>query len=166
MPCETPGREHSDTLAAPRMTASDTARSAESPTLAGLWPRFGAIVYDGLLVFGIAFIASWVFVVLSGDASQGVHRRVHQLYLAVVLGAYFVACWRWSGQTLAMKTWGLRVVKSDGGRMTLPQAVIRYLLALVFLIGAAAGFLWAFVDRDRQFLHDRLLGTRIIRAPI
>jgi uncharacterized RDD family membrane protein YckC len=27
-----------------------------------------------------------------------------------------------------------------------------------------AGILWALVDRDRQFLHDRLAGTRIVNS--
>jgi hypothetical protein len=26
----------------------------------------------------------------------------------------------------------------------------------------AFNFLWAFVDRDRQFLHDRIAATRIV----
>lgn len=134
--------------------------------LAGLWPRFGAIVYDGLLLFGLAFIASWVFVVLSSDASDGPKRWAHQIYLVAVFGGYFVTCWRRSGQTLAMKTWGLRLVAPDGGPVSTTLALIRYALALASMIALALGFLWAFVDRDRQFLHDRLLGTRIVRAPI
>lgn len=148
------------------MTAAHTPSPTGPLGLAGLWPRFGAIVYDGLLLFGVAFIASWVFVVLSGDASEGAKRWVHQIYLAAVFGAYFVTCWRYSGQTLAMKTWGLRLVGPDGGRMSMRLALVRYVLALASLIALTLGFLWAFVDRDRQFLHDRLLGTRIVRAPI
>jgi uncharacterized RDD family membrane protein YckC len=27
-----------------------------------------------------------------------------------------------------------------------------------------AGFVWAWIDRDRQFLHDRLAGTRIVKS--
>jgi uncharacterized RDD family membrane protein YckC len=27
------------------------------------------------------------------------------------------------------------------------------------------GLLWALVDRDRQFLHDRLAGTRLVAVP-
>lgn len=148
------------------MTSDDIASRARAPTLAGLWPRFGALVYDGLLLFGLGFLASWVFVILSGDAREGIHRIVHQAYLATVFGVYFVTCWRRSGQTLAMKTWGLRLVDRDGGSISISRAVLRYVLALSGLLGAAAGFLWAFADRDRQFLHDRMLGTRIVRAPI
>jgi len=42
---------------------------------------------------------------------------------------------------------------------------LRFCLALAGLALAGAGFWWALFDRDRQFLHDRLLGTRLIRVP-
>jgi uncharacterized RDD family membrane protein YckC len=90
----------------------------------------------------------------------------HQGYLLVVAGAYLIFCWLRSGQTLAMKTWGLRLVTLRGDRLTPGRAVMRYGLATVGLLLLAAGFVWALVDRERQFLHDRLLGTRIVRAPI
>lgn len=139
---------------------------APLPELARLWPRFGAIVYDGVLLFGILFITSWLFTVLTGDATRGPGRLAHQAFLTVVIGTYFVYCWRRSGQTLAMKTWGLRLVTTSGQVPTLGQAIGRYVLALAGLLCLGAGFLWAAVDRDRQFLHDRLMGTRIVRAPI
>lgn len=134
--------------------------------LAGLWPRFGALAYDGVLLFGLTFLASWVFVVLLGDATHGLWRLAHQGYLLAVAGAYLIFCWLRSGQTLAMKTWGLRLVTLSGDRLTPGRAVMRYGLATVGLLLLAAGFVWALVDRERQFLHDRLLGTRIVRAPI
>jgi len=142
------------------------AGEAAAPELARLWPRFGAIVYDGILLFGIVFIASWIFTVLTGDATRGPGRFVHQVFLVVIIGAYFVYCWRRSGQTLAMKTWGLRLVTTSGQVPTLAQAIGRYILALIGLLCLGAGFLWAAADRDRQFLHDRLMRTRIVRAPI
>lgn len=134
--------------------------------LAPLWPRFGAAVYDGMLLFGLCFIASWIFVTTLGDATHGGRRIAHQAWLLIVCGGYFLFCWRRSGQTLGMKTWGLRLVGADGGKVPTGRALARYGLAIAGLIGAGAGFVWAFIDRDRQFLHDRLLGTRIVRAPI
>jgi uncharacterized RDD family membrane protein YckC len=139
---------------------------AGAAATAPLWPRFGALVYEGVLLFGVVFLASWVFTVILGDATQGLKRTLHGVYLAGVVGLYFVYCWRRSGQTLPMKTWGLRLERRDGAPLRLGQAVLRYVLALAGLLGGALGFLWAFVDRDRQFLHDRLMGTRIVRAPV
>jgi len=44
----------------------------------------------------------------------------------------------------------------------LRHALKRFLFALAGSLLAGAGFLWALVDRDGLFLHDRLAGTRII----
>lgn len=142
------------------------AEPVDPAPLAPLWPRFGAIVYESVLLFGITFIASWVFVTTLGDATHGAMRFVFRGYLFTVLGVYFVFCWRRTGQTLAMKTWGLRLRGADGRSISLPLAIARYTLAVAGATCAGAGFVWAFVDRDRQFLHDRLLGSRIVRAPI
>lgn len=151
------------------MSSPDTAAATPpAPPLqnAQLWPRFGAIVYESVLLFGVLFVASWIFVTLLGDATRGAMHVAYRGYLLGVLGIYFVYCWRSTGQTLAMKTWGLRLRRADGQTLSLPVAVGRYLLAVAGLLCAGIGFLWALVDRDRQFLHDRLMGTRILKAPI
>ncbi|MFN9973787.1 MAG: RDD family protein, partial [Phycisphaerae bacterium] len=89
-------------------------------------------------------------------------RHAQQVWLAGLCGLYFVFCWTRSGQTLGMKTWGLEVRNAHGGRLNVRRAAARYVLALAGLLAAGAGFFWALFDRDHQFLHDRLLGTRIV----
>ncbi|HEY6895974.1 MAG TPA: RDD family protein, partial [Rhodocyclaceae bacterium] len=37
----------------------------------------------------------------------------------------------------------------------------RYLLSWPSILFFGAGLIWAYLDRDRQFMHDRLAGTRI-----
>jgi uncharacterized RDD family membrane protein YckC len=49
--------------------------------------------------------------------------------------------------------------------VTLKQAALRFVLALLGLLLAGAGFWWSLFDRDRQFFHDRIVGTRLIRVP-
>lgn len=84
-----------------------------------------------------------------------------QIYLFLALGAYY--CWHWInvGQTLPMKTWRLRLVTSSGELLDYRRAILRYVLAWFSLLLFGAGFLWVFFDADGQFLHDRLLSTRI-----
>jgi len=43
--------------------------------------------------------------------------------------------------------------------------MLRFSLALIGLLLAGVGFWWALFDRDRQFLHDRIVGTRLVRVP-
>jgi uncharacterized RDD family membrane protein YckC len=63
-----------------------------------------------------------------------------------------------------MKTWELRLVSADGGPISVQRATLRYLLACLSVGLAGAGLAWAAFDRDGQFLHDRLAGTRIVRS--
>lgn len=143
-----------------------TAPLTALPPRAGLWRRVSAMVYDGFLLTALLFVGSWLFLKLFGDATQGPLRYVYQLFLLGLCACYLVYCWSHNGQTLAMKTWGLRVVRDDSSPLTLGNALLRFVLALGSLALAGCGFLWALVDSDRQFLHDRLGGTRIVRAPI
>jgi uncharacterized RDD family membrane protein YckC len=60
-----------------------------------------------------------------------------------------------------MKTWNLRVTRADGAALNPARAAHRYFLAVLGTFAFGITFLWALVDRDRQFLHDRLAGTAI-----
>lgn len=127
--------------------------------------RIAAMIYEALLVTAVVFVTALPFLYLVGNAETGWRHYVFQLYLVGILFAYFSAFWLRSGQTLAMKTWRIRLVNRNGGPITFKQAVLRFFLALFGLLLAGAGFWWALFDRDRQFLHDRIAGTRLIRVP-
>ena len=127
--------------------------------------RIAAMIYESLLVTAVVFVAALPFLYLVGTAETGWMRHVFQLYLLGILFAYFSAFWLRSGQTLAMKTWRIRLVQVNGDPLTFRQAVLRFFLAWLGLLLAGAGFWWALVDRDRQFLHDRIVGTRLVRVP-
>ena len=78
-----------------------------------------------------------------------------QVFILAILAAYFLWCWLRGGQTLAMRAWKIRLVD-----VTPSKAIARFLIAAALL---PLSILWALVDRDRQFLHDRLAGTRLIK---
>lgn len=138
--------------------------NAIAPVPAPFMARIAAMVYEALLVTAVIFIAALPFLYVVGNAETGWRHFAFQLYLLGVLFAYFSAFWLRSGQTLAMKTWRIRLVDRAGGTISLRQAALRFTLALVGLMLAGAGFWWALFDRDRQFLHDRLAGTRLVRV--
>jgi uncharacterized RDD family membrane protein YckC len=140
----------------------DNAIAAEPASFA---VRVAAMVYEALLVTAVLFVASFLILPLVGDVHGGWPRHLLQGYLTLVLFAYFSAFWLRSGQTLAMKTWRIRLVDRAGGRITLKQALLRFVVALGGLLLFGAGFWWALFDRDRQFLHDRVAGTRLVRVP-
>jgi uncharacterized RDD family membrane protein YckC len=134
---------------------------ARAPSIAR---RLASALYDLLLLVALVFIATWPFLAFFGDSTHGWRRHVLQAWVVIVVGAYFVWFWTHSGQTLPMKTWNIRVVAADGGRVGIPRAIHRYLIALLGLAALGLGFVWALFDRDRQFLHDRLARTALVDA--
>ena len=122
-----------------------------------------SLAYEGILVFAVLFVASYLFLGLARDAQSGFARVVFQIYLLSVCGAYFVFCWTRTGQTLPMKTWRMRVVTQAGEAPGMRMALRRYLFAVPGILSGIS-LLWAPLDRERQFLHDRLAGTRIVRV--
>jgi len=139
-----------DSFASPRATG------------AGLGRRALALVYEALLLFALMLLSSLPFVMIAREADPVATRALFQLYLLLVAAAYFVWQWRRGGQTLAMKTWHMRLVTRENTALSLRHATSRFLFAVPGALLLGAGFLWALVDRDGLFLHDRLAGTRII----
>ena len=125
--------------------------------------RLASMLYESVLLFAIGFLATWLFQFAAGTLRiEGWRTHVLQLFLITVFALYFLWCWLRSGQTLAMKTWRIRLVAKDGhGRIAPRAALLRFLYALL-LVPTLLGILWALVDRDRQFLHDRLAGSLLV----
>jgi uncharacterized RDD family membrane protein YckC len=135
------------------------------PRAPGLARRLASGVYELLIGIAIAMVATVPFVVLFGDASSGWRRHALQVWLFVVLGLYYTWFWTRRGQTLPMRTWRIRLVRAgDGGPVNPGRAAHRFAIAVLGFLAAGMGFAWALVDRDRQFLHDRLAGTALVDA--
>jgi len=142
------------------------------------------MLYEAVLLFGVLFISDWLFSTLLQQRHALQFRQAGQIWLFLVLCLYFVWFWTHGGQTLAMKTWRIRAVNCSGGAIGPGRAIGRYLLAWLWilpglaltwslgaktwaliLIPLANMFLWAvsvYLDPSRQFLHDRIAGTRIV----
>ena len=135
---------------------------------------FAACIYELLLLLALWMLCTWIFLSLFGDATSHYKRTFLQLFLWLITGAYFVWCWTKTGQTLAAKTWKIKLVTQNLANQDLTnqqnvnlntqQAMIRYALASASILACGLGFFWALVDKDGLFLHDRLLKTRFIRV--
>jgi len=123
----------------------------------GIVRRLASMLYEAILLFAIAFFAGFAFYSASSGAPlEGWVRLAHQVLIVAVFAAYFLWCWLRGGQTLAMKAWRIRLVE-----VSPRKALLRFLLALA-LVPTGISLLWALFDRERQFLHDRLAGTRLV----
>jgi uncharacterized RDD family membrane protein YckC len=157
----------------------------EPARVPGIGRRLASMLYEALLLFAVAFLATWLFQFAAGTVQlDGWRRHLLQAFLIAVFASYFLWCWLRGGQTLAMKAWRIRVAAPGHDRLPPRLALLRFVYATVLLgalvaaITAAfvhrnpwlafaslavsgAGVGWALVDRDAQFLHDRLAGTRL-----
>jgi uncharacterized RDD family membrane protein YckC len=125
--------------------------------------RLAALLYESLLlaaVLGVAYVLP--LTVAAASLGHVPSDLVLRGYLVAVTGLYFTWQWR-QGQTLAMRTWGIELIAAEGGRPTWGQLLLRFTLAWPSVACLGIGILWAAIDRERQFLHDRLAGTRLVR---
>jgi uncharacterized RDD family membrane protein YckC len=123
------------------------------------------MVYDGLLVIALLIVATFPIVGVTGGVVTPSTRIVLQIYLLFVCATYFMWFWLHGGQTLPMKTWKIRLLTKTGRPAGLRQSFLRFTTALLGIACVGFGLLWALWDHDRQFLHDRLSGTRLVKLP-
>ncbi len=151
----------------------------------GLWRRMACWLYEGMLLFGVVFLAGYLFSTLSQSRNAMDNRNALQAFIFVIFGIYFV--WFWAkGQTLAMKTWHIRIVDRQGKAITQMRALGRYALSWLWFLpplmalspfqlsgGESAVIIigwvvvWALLSRfhpQGQFWHDALAGTRLISS--
>jgi len=145
--------------------------------------RLACWLYEGMLLFGVVFIAGYLFGTLSQTRNALDNRHGLQAFVFLVFAIYFT--WFGTrGQTLAMKTWHIRVVDRQGQALSQQRAFWRYLLswvwfwppiALASLLGCSAidtlGLtvawvaVWALLSRFQrqgQYWHDIWAGTRLV----
>jgi uncharacterized RDD family membrane protein YckC len=131
--------------------------------LPGLRRRIASMAYESLLLLGVLSVTFMLPHLVMGMGFGIVYPGwVLISHVFVVLGAYFIWYWHHGGQTLAMQTWKIQLSTPSGAQPSLARLALRYVLAWPSIIYLGAGLLWALFDRDRQFLHDRLAGTRVV----
>jgi uncharacterized RDD family membrane protein YckC len=154
---------------------------------AALAIRLAAMTYESVLLFGVIFVVTYAVLSLARWTypMAGLQRTILQAVLFFTLGLYFVYQWSRTGQTLAMKSWHLRLVDGSGRPPGIATAIARYILAwhlalpgviwvalfggngvldaLVTVLGFAALLALALLDDQRRLLHDRFSATRIVR---
>ena len=131
---------------------------------AGLARVLAASVYDGLLTLAVLFLAGALALLVTGGEAVTPGDPAFRLWLLAAGFPYFGWCWTRGGQTLGMRAWKL-VLEGDGGApVTLGAAALRYLGAVLSWAALGLGFLWLLVPPSRRSWHDRISGTRVLRA--
>ena len=157
-------------------------REMPAPTLRR---RMACMLYEGVLLFGVVMVSGYLYSSLTQQRHALQGSSGLQVFMFIVLGIYFVGFWSTGGQTLAMKTWHIRLQSSDGQSVSQLRALARYVLSWVWFLPALASAHYAGVrgfgptlaivatgmfaylllthrHPSRQFPHDLLCGTRLI----
>src|SRR5260370_194865 len=151
--------------------ASTTAAAiAASPQMAPrLARRMACWLYEGMLLFGVVFIAGYLFGTLSQTRNAMDNRHALQPFMFVVLAIYFF--WSWPGGQPVSQLRALRRYVFSWIWLLPPLAAysagVPALTTLMLLVLWVA--LWALLSRlhpRRQFWHDAWAGTQLIhQAP-
>jgi len=142
------------------MSMHKTSDGLPTPTIRR---RLSSMVYDALLLIGVSFFGFMVPNIALGVVFEYMlPQGFLLLHLIGVVAVYFLWFWSRRRQTLAMRTWKIELRSADGGPAALDQMLLRFMLAWPSLFLFGIGIFWALIDRDRQFLHDRLSGTRLV----
>jgi uncharacterized RDD family membrane protein YckC len=167
-----------------------TAAQQPGPALStpGLGRRMAAFVYEGVLLFGVLFVAGYLYSALTQQRHALQGQSGLQVFVFLVLAVYFVVFWTRGGQTVAMKAWHVRVVTVDDRPLSQPRALARYVASWIWFVpalaaawlanlnrpfeifslmfvGVIAYALLSFAHPQRQFWHDALCGTRPVQGP-
>lgn len=164
------------------MTAGIAPAPATAPSIRR---RLACMLYESLLLFGVVMTAGYLYSSLTQQRHALQGSTGLQVFLFLVLGIYFAGFWSRSGQTLAMKTWHIRLQVRGGGTPSQARAFARYVaswlwflpalasahfsgirstsaFAVIVAVGMLAYALLARMREDRQFLHDALCGTQLV----
>jgi uncharacterized RDD family membrane protein YckC len=142
---------------------SETAR--DGLAVPSIRRRLASMIYEAFLLIGVlSFAFVLPHLLLSMARETAMHGALLWLHVFAVLLVYFGWLWKRNGQTLAMQTWKIRLVSTAGAALTSRQILLRYVLAWPSLLLGGIGIAWALIDRDGQFLHDRLAGTRLVKT--
>jgi len=146
------------------------------------------MVYESLLLTAVIMFALFIFLFATQKLQGPVVEYGRQIVFFLATAGYFIHSWTDSGHTLAMKTWRIKLVRLGYAKVPFRTALLRHVLAwgwffpalavcylfrltsktevsVALLVGVVAWALTAFLDKDRQFLHDKLAGTRLIQLP-
>ena len=129
----------------------------------GLLRRLGAILYDSLLVLALLMLATALLMPISRGAIE-INNIAYQLFLLAVVAGYFAGFWLARGQTLGMRTWKIRLVRSDGQALTMTDVIRRLLFSLLSWVPLGLGFWWILRSDHRLAWHDRWSGTELVMA--
>jgi uncharacterized RDD family membrane protein YckC len=113
-----------ENVSSPKVISTFFAMFIEAPSLRR---RLACWLYEGMIMFGVVFVAGYLFGSLTQTRHGLENRHALQAFLFVIFGIYFGWFWH-KGQTIAMKAWHIKLTDHLGRQVSQLRAVARYVL--------------------------------------
>ena len=128
--------------------------------------RLLIVFYDAVILFGLLIVAS-ALALPFGDVEKVALRDFwFTAWLLLVSFAYLGGCWHFVGMTVGMRAWKVRLVGSDGGNVSWPRCIIRFLTAMISWAALGLGFIWTLIDQQKRGWHDLAAGTVLVKTDV
>lgn len=132
--------------------------------------RFGAMLYDTLLIVALLMVVTAALLPLTGGEALtsdrlGAFELAYRVLLLAVVVGFFGWCWTRSGQTLGMTAWRLQLRRVDGEAIRWSDVLKRLVAAVISWLPLGLGYFWIWMDRDHLAWHDRWTNTRVVVLP-
>mgnify|MGYP001171652105 FL=1 len=148
-----------------------------------IWRRVASLLYDTVLI--IALVIIMYMPLLSFDIEGNIVLKITaQIYVYLIIQYFFVWFWVNGNGTLGMKSWKVKILDTNGNKITYKKAIIRFNVSLIyFLIVGFLVFIYykysetnyfllalssivtlvPLIRKDRRFLHDIISKTILIK---
>ncbi len=155
--------------------ASAIPMSLSPPHYAGFWIRVAAALFDTILIFTalypVRLLLGSVVTLVGLDAQISPHemslvRRWVRIGIGIVLAWVYRAGMESSSYqaTLGKMVLRLRVTDLNMGRLSFERATGRYFAKYLSTLVLGLGYVMVAFDDEKQGLHDRIAGTRVLKA--
>ena len=174
-PVPPPASEDASPYAPPRAVLQDDSAivAGNHVVYAGFWKRVAASIIDSFVTSFVMWILMIpLFMVIGGGISamasvnDGSNMLLTALYYLISLAIpLFYMAWMHSSAnqaTLGKMAVGIKVTDTEGRRLTLGRALLRWLAVFLDYITLYVGYLIAAFTERKQGLHDMVVGTLVV----
>jgi uncharacterized RDD family membrane protein YckC len=184
-PTSAPPQQTVDPIAAepkaptPSSIVDKAGPEAVSGEYAGFWIRLLAAIIDGFILGIVGSVVSFIFggimgttlLTQTGEPSQanlgtafGLFGAMNVVLLSINI-AYYVVLTGTYGATLGKMVLGLRVVDTNGQKISYGKAALREIVGKwISSVVLGLGYLWVAFDEKKQGWHDKIAGTYVVKT--
>ena len=125
-----------------------------------LFKTLGSLFYDLILIISLIVLLSFPYVYFF----KGSNIIFFRIYILIIIYSYYAYFICKTGQTPGMLSWKLKLILDDPrNKISFKTFNLRLVLFFISNVFLGVGFLWSFVDIEKQTLYDRLAKLKLVK---